>query len=142
VLYALAEHHVRVRAAVVVNAVVGLSDAIETLERATGQHYNWTPAARELAVRSDAVGRARDIVAADPPPALLMIQGKADTIVSTEGATSLARVLQPLYQRKHARERLELRLKPRVEHDWSQPGSREAIEELVSKWFDEYLRHG
>lgn len=139
VFYALAENHVRVGAAVTVNAVVSLREAIGTLERATKQRYDWTPAARELAVRSDAVGRAGEIAAGDPPPALLLIQGDADTTVSREGATSLTRALRPLYRRKHAQERLELLLEPQVEHDWTQPGSREAIEALVSKWFDRYL---
>lgn len=139
VFYALAEHRVRVGAAVAVNAVVSLNEAIEALERATKRRYNWTPAARELAARSDAVGRARDIAAGDPPPALLLIQGKADTIVTTEGATSLTRALHPLYLRKRADERLKLLIEPRVEHDWSTAGSHEAIETLVSTWFDKYL---
>ena len=79
------------------NASTGLSASIAAYERAIGKPYAWSGAARDLARRTDASGRARDIAAGHPPPALLIVQGANDALLTPDLATSLQTALAPFY---------------------------------------------
>jgi predicted esterase len=139
VLFALARRDVPIRAAVTVNAPIGLSAAIDALERATKKPYAWTPAARELALRSDALGRAADIAAGSPPPALLLFHGIDDAMVAWGGAASLEGTLRPLYDQAHADRRLRLDLVNGLAHDWRDPKVQRHVRAAVAGWFNRNL---
>ncbi len=139
VLYALAEADVRIDAAVTLNASTGLSASIQAYERATKGSYTWNEAARRLAQRSDAVSRAKDIVAGHPPPALLLINGKDDAMTTVEGAMTLHRTLQPLYRDAEAAQRLQLLVVPGLAHAWTVTGTVEALRSSIAAWFHTYL---
>jgi pimeloyl-ACP methyl ester carboxylesterase len=136
VLLALEQHDVLIRAAVTVNAPVSLTASIDALERATKHAYSWTPASRELAKRSDAIQRAKEIAHGNPPPAILLFHGADDTVVTPQGAESLQRALQPFYA--HTPERLKLVIAPNVSHDWTAPQTLQSLQAAVEDWFLRY----
>lgn len=139
VLVALEEHGVRISAAVAVNAPVGLATSIDALERATKRSYEWTPASRQLAERTDAVRRAKDIAAGPSPPALLLLHGADDTVVTPKGAESLHATLEPYYDRARASDRLKLTLVPNVSHKWTEPETLQTLRAAISSWYNRYL---
>jgi predicted esterase len=136
VLLALEQHDVRISAAVTVNAPVSLSASIDALERATQHAYTWTPASRELAARSDAIQRAKDIAHGNPPPAILLFHGGDDTVVKPQGAESLQRALEPFYA--STPERLKVVIAPHVSHDWTRPQTLQSLQAAVGDWFTRY----
>ena len=138
VLYALAERDVPIGAAVTLNASTGLSASVEAYERATKGSYNWTDAARRLAQRSDAAGRAKDIAKGHPPPALLIIHGSDDAMLTPEVAGTLHQALVPPYQEALAANSLQLLLVPGLAHGWTSPGTLEALRSSIAAWFDNY----
>ncbi len=113
-LYALAEREVPVQAAVVLSASTGLSASVAAYERALGKTFAWTPRARALARRSDAVVRAADIAAGTPPPALLIVHGAQDTMLDDKGVHALHRALVPHYAA--APDRLQLSIVEDLPH--------------------------
>jgi dienelactone hydrolase len=139
VLYALAERDVRIGAAVTLNASTGLSASVKAYERATKGSYNWTDAARRLAQRSDAAGRAKDIAKGRPPPALLIIHGNDDAMLTPEVASTLHSALLPAYEEALAAQQLQLLLVPGLAHGWTNPGSLEALRSSIAAWFHNYL---
>jgi pimeloyl-ACP methyl ester carboxylesterase len=139
VLIALSEPGVRVRAAVTVNAPIGLSAAIDAMERATKRQYVWTDATRQLAERSDSIRRAAEIASGAPPRALLLFHGADDTIVMPNGAASLREVLQPYYQRSGNDQRLKLVIASGVSHNWTEPRPLQQLRASVADWFNRYL---
>ena len=139
VLMALSEREIPVRSAVTVNAPVGLRASIDALERATRLPYAWTDASRRLAERSDAIARAREIAAGNPPPALLIFHGADDAVITPKGAVMLEAALLPLYERAHANGRLKLLLAPDVSHDWSDTRSLQVLRASVADWFNQPL---
>ncbi|HET6971251.1 MAG TPA: hypothetical protein VFH92_09000, partial [Phenylobacterium sp.] len=62
-LAALADRRTPIGVAVAINAPVGLTPTVEALQRATGKPFDWTPAARALAARADAIPRAGALAA-------------------------------------------------------------------------------
>ena len=139
VLYALAEADVRVDVAVTLNASTGLSASVKAYERATKEPYPWTEAARRLARRSDAVGRAKDIAAGNPPPALLIIHGADDKMLTPAIAVTLHDALKPLYQEAKASQRLQLTVTPGLAHGWADTASVETLRSSIAAWFHTYL---
>lgn len=139
VLYALAEADVPIDVAVTLNASTGLTASVNAYERATKGSYTWTDAARRLARLSDAVGRAKDIAKGNPPPALLLIQGKDDAMLTTETAVTLHSALLPLYQQANATRRLELTVVPGLAHGWMDTGNVAALRSSIAAWFHTYL---
>ena len=138
VLYALAERDVQIGSAVILNASTGLSASIAAYEHATGKTYAWTDASRALARRTDAVGRARDIAAGHPPPALLIVQATADATVTPELATALHAALEPVYKRTDA-QREQLVLESGMSHNVTDAASIGQLRKVVGEWFDRYL---
>jgi hypothetical protein len=139
VLYALAETDVPIDVAVTLNASTGLTASVNAYERATKGSYTWTEAARRLAQRSDAVSRAKDIATGHPPPALLLIHGKDDTMLTTETATTLHSTLLPLYREANATQRLQLTLVPGLAHGWMDSGNVATLRSSIAAWFHTYL---
>jgi dipeptidyl aminopeptidase/acylaminoacyl peptidase len=139
VLFELSERDVPVQAAVTLNAPIGLSESIEAVEHATKRPYEWTPATRELAERADSIHHARAIAAGSPPPALLVIHGAADAVVSSQGTASLRDALQPFYGGSGNGERLKVVIAPHLSHDWTEAGALHEIRVEVADWFNQYL---
>jgi pimeloyl-ACP methyl ester carboxylesterase len=137
-LFALAEAKVPVSSAVVLNASTGLNASIRALESATQRPYAWTESARDLAKRSDSVGRAGEIAAGDPPPALLIIHGKADVMLPPQLAVGLHEALLPSYRNAGAQQRLRLMLVPSA-HAWTDAGTVEELRKSVGAWFNQHL---
>jgi len=137
-LYALAERDVPIGSAVVLNASTGLSASIAAYEHATSKTYAWSDAARDLAKRTDAAGRARDIAAGDPPPALLIVQGTNDATLTPELATSLHAALAPLYA-PHDKDREQLMLLDGLSHNVTDAAGLDDLRRRIGGWFNRYL---
>lgn len=138
-LYALAERDVRIGAAVTLNASTGLSASVNAFERVTKGTYEWTDATRRLAHRSDAVSRAMDIAAGAPQPALLIVHGADDAMLTPSVAVTLHEALQPLYTKAEVSERLQLTVMPDLAHAWIDTGNVEALRSSIAAWFHTYL---
>ena len=138
VLFALAERDVPVSSAVILNASTGLSASIAAYEHALGKPYAWSDAARELARRSDAGVRARDIAAGHPPPALLIVQGTADDTLVPQLSVDLNATLDPLYATGDA-QRLQLILANGMSHNVTDAASIGGLRKWVADWFNRYL---
>jgi predicted esterase len=136
VLYALAERDVPIGSAVVLNASTGLSASIAAYERAIGKPYAWSEAARDLAKRTDATGRAKDI--ASGHPALLIVQGTNDTLLTPELATSLHAALAPLYTGSD-KDREQLMLLDGLSHNVTDKAGIEDLRHRIGGWFDRWL---
>jgi predicted esterase len=139
VFSALADAHLKVSAAVTLNASTGLSASVQALERATKRTYAWTESARRLAQRSDAVGRARDIAAGDPPPALLIIHGADDAMLTPQTAVALHDALSPFYQGQDKNRRLRVEIMPGVAHGWTEKGKVKRLRAPIAAWFQRFL---
>jgi predicted esterase len=139
VLYALAEHDVRISAAVTLNASTGLTASVKAYERATKGSYEWTDETRRLAHRSDAVSRAKELAAGEPPPALLIVHGAEDVMLTPSVAVTLHEALQPLYAEANALPRLQLTVVPGLAHAWIDTGNVEALRSSIAAWFHTYL---
>jgi len=135
VLYALAEREVPVGSAVVLNASTGLSASIAAWEHALGKTYAWSDAARDLARRTDAVGRAHDIAAGHP--ALLIVQGANDAMLTPELAKSLDAALSPLYAKDKDRE--QLMLLDGLSHNVTDAAGLDDLRRRIGGWFNRYL---
>lgn len=138
-LFALAEADVPIAVAVTLNASTGLSASVKAFERATKASYTWTDPARRLAQRSDAAARAKDIATGNPPPALLIIHGNDDAMLTPETASTLHRALLPLYQEANAGQRLQLTVVPGLAHAWTTTGHVAALRSSIAAWFHTYL---
>jgi predicted esterase len=136
VLYALAERDVPIGTAIVLNASIGLSASVAAYERATGKSYAWSDAARDLARQTDATGRARDVAAGHP--ALLIVQGTSDTMLTPELATSLQGALAPLYRGRNA-DREQLMLLDGLSHNVTDAAAIDDLRRRVGGWFNRYL---
>jgi predicted esterase len=136
VLYALAERDVPIGTAIVLNASIGLSASVAAYERATGKSYAWSDAARDLAGQTDATGRARDVAAGHP--ALLIVQGTSDTMLTPELATSLQGALAPLYRGRNA-DREQLMLLDGLSHNVTDAAAIDDLRRRVGGWFNRYL---
>jgi dienelactone hydrolase len=139
VLYALAESDVRIGAAVTLNASTGLSASVNAYERVTKGSYTWTAATRELARRSDAVGRAKDIAASEPPPALLIAHGAEDAMLTPSVAVTLHEALRPLYAEAKASRRLQLTVMPGLAHAWIDTENGQTLRGSIAAWFHTHL---
>jgi predicted esterase len=138
-LYALAESDVRIGAAVTLNASTGLSASVKAFERATKGSYEWNDATRRLARRSDAVSRAKDIAAGEPPPALLIVHGADDAMLTPSVAVTLHAALLPFYAKANAPQRLQLTVLPGLAHAWVDTGNVETLRSSIAAWFHTYL---
>lgn len=134
VLLALAERDVPIGSAVVLNASTGLSASIAAFEKAIGKPYAWNDAARELARRTDATGRAGEIAAGHPPVALLIVQGTADATLTPQLAIELHAALKPKYAARYA-QRLQLILADDMSHNVTDAGSLGELRKWAGDWF-------
>jgi predicted esterase len=139
VLYALAESDVRIGAAVTLNASTGLSASVKAFERVTKGSYEWSDATRKLAQRSDAVSRAKDIAAGEPPPALLIVHGADDAMLTPAVAITLHEALLPLYSKANASQRLQLTVTPGLAHAWVDTRNVQTLRSQIAAWFHTHL---
>ena len=133
-LDALARRDVPVGAAVVLNASTGLGTSVAAYERATGKQYAWSSKSRALARSADAVARAGDIAAGTP--ALLIIQGAGDTMLTPEPARQLRAALAPHYANRAP---LALELVDGMPHNVVAEDDLARVRRSVAEWFDTYL---
>ena len=133
-LIALAERKVPVRAAVVVNASTGLSASVQAYERATKRQYKWSEYTRELARRTDAVRRAGDI--ARDHPALLIVHGNDDTMLTSQDVLALRDALAPYYEKTRDAQRLKLQLIGGLAHGWTDSGHIGELRRAIAQWFN------
>ena len=136
VLYALAEREVPIGSAVVLNASTGLDASVAAYERAIGKPYAWTDAARELARRTDAVRRAPDIAAGHP--AILIVQGTDDAMLTPDLATALHAALAPLYKGSDE-EREKLVLENGLTHNIADAAHIDTLRSEIGAWFNRFL---
>lgn len=139
VLYALAEREAPIGSAVVLNASTGLDASVAAYERAIGKPYAWSDAARDLARRTDAVRRAPDIAAGHP--AILIVQGTDDAMLTPELATALHASLAPLYKGADG-ERERLVLEKGLTHDIAHAAHVDALRNEIGAWFNRFLDVG
>jgi predicted esterase len=139
VLLSLAQRDVAIGAAVLLNPSIGLSASVQAYEHATGLKYAWTPESRALAKRTDATERAAQIAAGNPPPAILVVQGAKDDVVSQASSGELEKALSPRYA--HAREgsRFAYRVLNDLPHNLTGTAADDELHRAVSAWFDRYL---
>jgi predicted esterase len=133
-LIVLAEKKVPVSAAVVVNASTGLSASVQAYERATKRQYKWSDYTRELARRTDAVQRAGDI--ARDRPALLIVHGNDDTMLTSKDVLALRDALAPYYEKTRDAQRLKLQLVDRLAHGWADSGHIGELRRAIAQWFN------
>jgi dienelactone hydrolase len=134
-LDALARRDVPVGAAVVLNASTGLGASVAAYERATGKQYPWSAESRALARSADAVARAGDIAAGTP--ALLIIQGSGDTMLTPEPARQLHAALAAHYADRIP---LALELIDGMPHSVVDGDDLARVRESVAGWFNANLR--
>jgi pimeloyl-ACP methyl ester carboxylesterase len=138
-LLVLSQGKVAVGAAIALNASTGLTASIEAMERVTKQKYEWTAAARKLASGTDAVRHAADIARGNPPPAVLIVQGLDDTVLTPQPAIALNDALRPYYHGSENGPRLRLSLVSGLPHNWSD-GDKDAAElrRTFAAWFADH----
>jgi len=134
VLFALAEGKVPIETAVVVNASTGLTASVQAYERATKHEYQWSGYTRDLALRTDAVQRAVDI--ARNHPALLILQGNDDAMLSSRDAVALRDALAPLYKSPRDEPRLRLALVDGLSHGWADSAHADEMRRSIADWFN------
>ncbi|MFC4526921.1 prolyl oligopeptidase family serine peptidase [Dyella halodurans] len=137
-LLSLAEHRVPIGSAVVLNPSTGLSASVEAFEHATGQHYAWGAESRALAARSDVAGRTADIASSIPPPALLILQGSEDDVISQQGLRELQDALRRSYAQAHAAERFQDSVVADMPHQWANQPAQAEVRRQVAAWFERY----
>jgi dipeptidyl aminopeptidase/acylaminoacyl peptidase len=133
-LHALAQRDVPVAAAVVLNASTGLRTSVAAYERATGKQYAWSSKSRALARSADAIARAGDIAAG--APALLIVQGAGDTMLTPEPARRLRAALA---QHHASRAPLALDLIDGMPHNVVAEDDLARVRRSVAEWFNAYL---
>jgi dienelactone hydrolase len=133
VLFALAEGKVRVGTAVIVNASTGLTASVQAYERATKQEYAWSTYTRELARRTDAIQRAADI--ALNRPALLIMHGTDDPMLTAQNVVALRDALAPYYRAAGNERRLQLTLVDGLAHGWADSAHASDVRRAIADWF-------
>lgn len=132
-LLALAEGKASIGTAVVVNASTGLTASVEAYERATQKKYVWSDHTRELARRTDAIGRAADI--ARNRPALLIVHGTDDPMLTSQTAAALRDALAPFYRGPGSEQRLRLTLVDGLSHGWADSAHAAELRRSIADWF-------
>lgn len=122
VLLVLAEGTAPIEAAVAVGSPPDARAAVEAFEAEAGLAYEWTPEARRGADRLDFRGRAAEIAAAEPPPALLLVHGEEDELAPPSAGRALHGALAEAYRERGAPDRIGLEVLPGVAHAASGDG--------------------
>lgn len=133
-LFALAEGKTPIETAVVVNASIGLTASVQAYEQATKKQYTWSEHTRELARRTDAIRRAADI--ARDRPALLIVHGKGDAMLSSKNVVALHDALAPYYRKAHDEQRLRLTLVDGLSHGWADSEHAGELRLAIADWFN------
>ena len=139
-LLSLAQRDVPVSAAVLLNPSAGLSASVQAYEHATGLTYAWTAESRALAKRADAVEHVAEIGAGNPPPALLIVHGAKDDVVSQTNLGQLAKALGSRYAHVRQGERFRYDVVDDLAHNINGAGADNPLHRQVSAWFNRYLQ--
>jgi hypothetical protein len=107
---------------------------VQADERATRQQYKWSDYTRELARRTDAVQRAGDI--ARDRPALLIVHGNGDTMLTSKDVLALRDALAPYYEKTRDAQRLKLQLVDGLAHGWADSGHIDELRRAIAQWFN------
>lgn len=134
VLLTLAERKVPIETAVVVNASTGLTASVQAYEQATKKQYAWSERTRELARRTDAIQRVADI--AHDRPALLILHGKGDAMLSSQNVVALRDALAPYYRNAHDEQKLRLTIVDGLSHGWADSGHAGEVRLAIANWFN------
>jgi len=132
-LLALADGKVPIGSAVIVNASTGLTASVQAYEHATKTKYVWTDYTRELAHRTDAIERAADI--ARNHPALLILHGTDDAMLTSQNVTALRDALTPYYRSAGSEQRLRLTLVAGLSHGWADSAHASELRSAIADWF-------
>jgi len=134
-LLALARREVPIGAAVLLNPSTGLTASVQAYEHATGQPYAWTPQSRGLAKRSDAVGHVAEIVAGTPPPAILLVRGDKDDVISASSVSALKEALESRYALAHESDRFRYSQLDELPHNLAGLAASDTLQQQVAAWF-------
>jgi len=139
-LISLAEHKVKVSAAVVLNPSTGLSASVHAFERATGLAYVWTDASRKLAKRSDIADRAADIATSLQPPALLTITGDEDKTITAEDLSRFKDSMTSRYATIGAADRFQYVVIEGLSHSFGGSPAGQELQQRIAAWFNRFQR--
>jgi pimeloyl-ACP methyl ester carboxylesterase len=131
-LLALADRPLPIAAAVIVAAAPDAEAAVAAAERAFAISYRWTAAARACAKRLDIPARASDV--ARDHPAVLVVRGADDDVVSATAIDELQAALQEHYASTPGRLRFET--PAGVGHGIDDSG---VVADLADEWLSEHL---
>jgi len=138
-LVAMMQGKAAVDAAVLLNASTGLDASVDAWQRALVKPYDWTPASRALAKETDAIARAADVAREKTPPAILILQGGGDTVLTTAPAMALHEALLPIYRRDRDEARLGMVVLPGVPHSWIEDKTAAGeVRRDAAEWFVRY----
>lgn len=138
-LVSLAEHKVKVSAAVVLNTSPGLSASVHALEHATGVPYAWTDASRNLARRSDIADRAGDIATGRQPVALLALMGQEDETFASEDLAAFKNSMTSRYAEIGASDRFQYAVIEGLSHGPPGLPVEQTLQQRTSDWFNRFL---
>ena len=140
VLLSLAQRKTPVSAAVLLNPSTGLTASIQAYEHATGLTYAWTAESRALAKRTDAAEHVAEIAAGNPPPAILLVHGAKDDVISQTSLSRLEKALSSRYAQVGRSERFRSVAIDDLAHNLNDAKSDDELHRRVSAWFNGDLR--
>jgi pimeloyl-ACP methyl ester carboxylesterase len=131
-LLALADRPIPIAAAVIVAAAPDAEAAVAAAERAFEISYRWTAAGRACAKRLDIPARASEVARGNP--AVLVVRGADDDVVSATAIDELQAALQEHYASTPGRLRFET--PAGVGHGIDDSG---VVADLADEWLSEHL---
>ena len=109
--------------------------------------YEWTEASEAARSRFDLSGRASEVAAADPPPAVLLLHGQKDEMFAVDEMEAVGTTLRAAYRDSGTPERTEVRTFPHLMHhlDPEAASGTDAerdladLREAVAGWYNRHL---
>jgi predicted esterase len=139
-LLSLVERKVPIGATVLLNPSTGLTASTQAYEQATGLSYAWTAESRALAKRTDAVEHVAEIAARNLPPAILIIRGAKDEVVSRTSLDQLQKALNTRYAQVHHSDQFRYVVLDDLAHNLNAGTSNDELHRHISAWFNRHLR--
>jgi len=136
-LLSLAERKVPLGVAVLLNPSTGLTASVQAYEHATRQTYAWTAESRALAKHTDALEHAAEIAAGNP--AILIVHGAKDDVVSRTSVSQLQKALGSRYAHVRRSERFEYVVIDDLSHNLNGGKADDELHRRISAWFNRHL---